>query len=379
MQTLLLNASDLVNNPVSVRCNDIENYKKYAGCALRDDITPETQIVFFCLMLLCLALFAKAAWNLIIIYRIHDQTHSSSMKLITQVIMVFYLVETIWFFDGPLQLFFNTELPLYLYHYFEDIGVLLLNSILCIGGYVWITTILMITLNNSKKMLVNGIYSCLLILNFLFFVYFTMAYFYELVHDDSIMSTVGIAFTKIPGTLLMISTALNGIFFGVGCVILRGYLHRNWVIFGDKEGVTLSRLAIIGVCISCLRVLQIILDLTWSLPEMIKKGTTVGELWAWWWPIYGGVYLLIANILPSSFFLQKYAPNPYAKIQEKVRRSGADGGGFHSQIIRGSEGKPSSSGSDDADLLVASTLEETKLRKSLLRNGKKIPVNKILF
>lgn len=359
------NHTEATPSPTLINCDDTDSYDYYAGCMLRDDIDSKTQIIFSIFFVICLLIFGKSVWNLITIFRIQRRTPADNMKTMNLIICVFAITQLGFYSDGPLQLFAKTNVPLSWYQYLESLSVLLLNIALCNGGYFWINTIFSVTLNNMYKTIVSGIYSCLHIFNFLFFVYYTMAYFYKTVNDEDPFSEVGIAVTKVPPLITAVSTGMNGLFFSLGCLILRRYLANNWEKIAKEEGKVLARLAIIGVCIAAVRILQNVIEGIWQLPEGIKRDTVTGKTWPWAWAVYGAVYLALVNLLPSLYFLMKYAP----KYSEKYDDEGSfqsNAGSLLIKIIRASEGITS-----DRDLFMRSDLlvdpEEAPMKRSLIR------------
>ena len=308
------------STPSSIpQCNTPQHYDTYAICRYRDDITQGSQMVFTLYFLIFTVLFLKSIWNLVVIWKIQRYTPSYHMNRINHIICLFFIFQLLFYSDGPLQLLFNTVMPLYLYLFFQWVSIIMLNSALCIGGYVWIMTIFTASFNNRYKSIVQIVCPTLLVFNGLFLVYITSMLFYGSIHDSDHNNISRIIFLRIAGICLMASTALNAAFFAIGCWSLRNYLTKNWVNFGTEEGTTLARLAIAGIIISIIRLIQNLIAVFWNLPGMLKRNSALET--NHWWAVYLAVYLLLVNILPALYFLQKYTPNLNDKIDSKVRNS----------------------------------------------------------
>eukprot|EP00331_Platyophrya_macrostoma_P035128 CAMPEP_0176462454 /NCGR_PEP_ID=MMETSP0127-20121128/35278_1 /TAXON_ID=938130 /ORGANISM="Platyophrya macrostoma, Strain WH" /LENGTH=162 /DNA_ID=CAMNT_0017854377 /DNA_START=652 /DNA_END=1140 /DNA_ORIENTATION=+ len=120
----------------------------------------------------------------------------------------------------------------------------------------------------------------------------------------------------------MASIALNGIFFAMGCLMLRSYVKRFLSQHCREEGLALIRLAYVGIFIAALRIFQNLLEV-WQIPERVKRNSTFyGTLW---WAVYGAIYLGLVNFLPTIFFMNKYAPNPSQKINGSTNASDVEG------------------------------------------------------
>lgn len=329
LETLIPN-----ENPTPINCAFEYNYNSTAGCMLRDDIEKYSQIMYFVYFLVYLALLFKSLRSLVIICRIHNRTPSLNMSKINRIMFLFLITQLVFYSDGPLQLFFNRSIPLYIYLWVERIGIILLNTVLCLGGYVWIMTVFMVTLYNKYKVTLTITYSLLLVSNFFFSVYFTIIYFYQKVYDIDSTSTIPKNYTLVTPICTIVSTGLNGLFFAMGCLLLRGYIRKNLYQNSSNEGLVLTKLSYAGVFIAGVRVLQNTFEV-WQIPERIKRNSAYGDTGTIWWAIYGAIYLGIVNLLPTLYFLKKYSPDPTRKIDDTTRASEIEG--LVSYIIKSSD------------------------------------------
>ena len=306
----------------TINCTNHTIYEEYARCQLRDDIEWRLQTFFSLFVVVYLAIFAKAISNLLIINRIRRRTRSANMNKINIVIALFALFEIVYCLDGPLQLIFHVTIPLDWHLLVEHLGIISINTILCLGGYVWIVTVFTAMLYNKHNKALNYAYFTLLGSNLIFIIFFIISYLARGLHDHQKMENVLETLLNLDYLCTALSTALNGIFFAISCLMVRGYLKKNLLQSQDKEGLLLSRLALAGLVIVSLRVLQNVLNI-FDVPGYVKRNSITEENWGW--AIYVFCYLTLVNVLPVLYFLKKYEPNPSQKVNEFIRTSDAEG------------------------------------------------------
>ena len=315
-------------------CQNPNIYKIYARCVLRDDIEPKIQIFYSVAFVICLAIFAKSCKSLLIIRSIYTRTPSSNMLKINILIFAGIIFQALFYLDGPLQLLFEVSIPLYLYLLFVHIALVILNTVLCIGGYAWITTVFAVMLYNKYQHWLKFAYWILLSMNFIIIVDFVVSYLSLQVQDNEIINDVSNHILTLDYILSALSTGINGIFFATACLMLRGYLKKNWHPSHGQEGLLLTRLIYVGLFIVGVRVLNNVLNI-WQLPGDLKEySVTHGN---WWWVISSSIYLILENFLPTLYFLKKYEPNAKWKVNGETLASDTDG--LLGKVIKSSVGK----------------------------------------
>lgn len=299
----------------AIRCDTQENFNKYCGCFLRDDIDSKTQFIFLILFIIFMFLLIKAIMNIYIIYRIRRKTPANNMLVVNWMILMFIFLRLVFFFDGPLRYLNEFGYPLYLYLVFEAASILTINSVLCVGGHVWLSTVFSVTFQNKYKALMRYVYNMLMLLNLVFLITICTYYLRYRIQDNLEREKARHGTTDAIATVCLItSTASNGVFFIMGCIMLRRYIQRRWKESYHSEGASLAKLAIFGAFLSIIRVVQDIFGLWDTWETSLKRYSLING--SWWYVIYSTVFITLVDIIPVIYFQNKYTPNISSRIVE---------------------------------------------------------------
>ena len=309
---LALNSTILPQNTTHptefpLNCHDPKTYDKFAGCYFREDITVPLQLVFLACFGLCLILALFACKNLLLSIpkRGHKAFHFKTINLL---LFIYLLARVAYFSDAILLASYGWKIPLYVVIILDYASAFLLNTVMVIGAYCWINTILTSSFNNNKKKINASVCLGLCIMNLIFLGGVIAMSLMKRLKDEDHMPSVKI--WSLPNILVFISTSTNELYFVFSCILLINRLAR------DKRTCSKSAKEGVSLIIAIISFVRAGRNFVAAVHKDVRKDSIVNDDYLWSAILF--TYLIITEVIPAILLLTKFSPSEDLGLQKSV-------------------------------------------------------------
>jgi hypothetical protein len=250
-------------------------------------------MLLFCVNLI---LLGKNVLNLIVIKKFEKIKKIKHMKTFNIWLFPTILLQLLLYANSFLENVGIGGYPLILYQIIASTQVLALNSLMALGGYLWLEMIFRMSFNNMKKLFVSWCFRVCCTLNIIFFLFATITPILSNLQDVTWWPDFEFQ-ANIIMIMVTFSTVANGIFFSVGSF----YAYR----FENKKLV--CDLTLLAGIFSLIRIIQDFLQTIGTGIGTLKEESVAVN--GWGYPIYVLIYLIVSNVIPTLIFLQRYSPS----------------------------------------------------------------------
>jgi hypothetical protein len=288
-----------------ILCQNSYFFNNFAKCQLRDDLSDNLQKVFMLIFCINIFLLGKNVLNIVMVAKLSKIKRVTDMKAFNYALLPLIITQLILYSNSFIESYGNTGYSLSVYQSLAVFQVLLLNSIMAYGAYLWMMMIFNMSFNNEKKKLVKFFFVVSILLNSIFCLYLGFTPFIFGLDDTTWWPDFQLT-AQITMILVTLSTLINGVFFSVGSFYASSFLKTSQTIKVANKQLVCDLMLLAGI-FSLIRVAQDFIQSFWPFVMTIKQNSVVLNDWSY--PIYIFLYIVIANLIPTGIFLQRYSPS----------------------------------------------------------------------